>query len=204
MLDFQQIIHQNNFINSQQLFEHFKEKAWNRWVDEYIQESHEIYGEITCQGFFGGFQFVIDMTNDWVEPEFPRCNLPDTRVVVGFGLSTTPADKANRTTMRSYWRHTPLMYERFGCRYNKGHLIAHSMGGPIDVNLFPQIEHINLGRSEKGKKFRSMEKYIAAHPGTFVFARLVYHDFSDCPHELEYGYCDETMLPVVETFPNRS
>ena len=70
------------------------------------------------------------------------------------------------------------MYARFGAKYNKGHFIAHGMGEAIDVNLFPQIEHINLGRSQEGKRYRQMERYITSHPGTFVFSKPVYEDFS--------------------------
>jgi hypothetical protein len=198
MLDFQKLITETKASTPQELFNSFKNKLWELWASEYARESNDLYGDITCQGFWGGFQFVIDLTD-----LDPRDGLPETRVVVAFGVSTTPAIQKNRDTMKTYWRHVPLLFERYGAQYNKGHFIAHSMGGPIDVNLFPQIAHINLGRSERGKNFRKMEKYAAGNPGTFVFARPVYGDLTDCPVSLEYGYCDTSMKPVLEIFPNR-
>lgn len=202
MLSFREILNAHDLTSPQAIFELFKEDGWAYWVDEYVKDSRYCYGDITCQGFWGGFEYVIDQNTPFEIPEYPCSPVPIDRVVAAFGISTSPASLSDQKTMRNYWAHTYL-YDRFGAKYNKGHLIACSMGGPIDVNLFPQIEHINLGRSAQGKRFREMERYISAHPGIFVFARPVYGDFSDCPYALEYGYCDESLTFVTETFPNR-
>lgn len=201
MLPFSEILSAHYLPTPQAIFELFKEDGWGYWVDEYVKDSHYQYGDITCQGFWGGFQYVIDQTTPWETPEFPASTLPQDRVVVAFGISTAPADQGDRKILRKYWEHAYL-YNRFGARYNKGHLIARSMGGPIDCNIFPQLECVNLGHKGYGG-FREMERYVAAHPGIFVFARPVYGDFSDCPFALEYGYCDDSLQFVTETFPNR-
>lgn len=198
MLDFETIIKSTGSTTPAELFDHFKNELWGLWAEEYARESSDLYGDITCQGFWGGFQFIIDLTD-----LDPCPGLPETRVVAAFGVSTLAAVQKNRDTMKTYWRHVPLLFERYGATYNKGHFIAHSMGGPIDVNLFPQIAHVNLGKSPEGKRFRTMEKYVASRPGTFVFARPVYCDLTDCPLALEFGYCDDSMQPIFDTYPNR-
>lgn len=203
VLDFNAIIREINAVTPQELFLHFKEERWNAWIDEYLSDSFGYSGEITCQGFWGGFQFIIDHTSDWEPADYPKSNLPEDRVVAAFGLSTVRADDQNKTIMQSFRKGTNKLFERYGAVYNRGHLIAHSMGGPIDVNLFPQLEHVNLGRSPEGSKYRKMERYITAHPGTFVFSRPIYGDFSECPFAFEYGYCDADMKMITETFPNR-
>ena len=203
MLNFKEIIREIEAKTPQDIFNHFKESKWKAWVDEYLQESHGFSGDITCQGFWGGFQFILDHTSDWKPAEFPTCNIPEDRVIAAFGISTAVANKLNRKIMANFRKDTPKLFDRFGAIYNKGHFIAHAMGGPIDINLFPQIAHVNLGRSTEGKMFRSMEKYITSHPGTFVFSRPVYGDFSECPIALEYGYCEANMEMVYKIFPNR-
>ncbi|HEX8831883.1 MAG TPA: hypothetical protein VF705_11995, partial [Longimicrobium sp.] len=60
--------------------------------------------------------------------------------------------------------------------------MAHSMGGSLDINIFPQRSAVNRGRSPEGKRYRAMERYAAAHPGTFVFSRPLYGDHTWVPH----------------------
>lgn len=86
--------------------------------------------------------------------------------------------------------------------YDKGHFIGRSMGGGLDVNLFPQRAHLNRGQSSAGKEFRAMETYAAAHPGTFVFARPIYADVSWVPAYLEYGVLKANGTVWVEQFEN--
>jgi len=70
------------------------------------------------------------------------------------------------------------------------------------VNLFPQRLELNRGRSPEGKKYRSMERYAAAHPGTFVFSRFWYTDPSWVPVSLEYGLLRPDGTFWVERFTN--
>jgi hypothetical protein len=203
MLDFQQIIIQANLSSVEDLYGHFYNPGWNDWVDEYQNDSFGYLGDVTCQGF-GGFQFVLDWTESSSSHEYPCCNLPETRVIVSYGISKEKkADLTDRKIMKQYLGNSGKIYAHFGPKYNKGHFIAASMGGAIDINLFPQVEHINLGRSAEGKRYREMERYVTSHPGTFVFSRPVYKDFSVCPFTIEYGYCDNNMRFVTETFTNK-
>ena len=45
------------------------------------------------------------------------------------------------------------------CRRDKGHFIAHAIGGGLDMNIFSQARDLNRGISEQGKVYRLMERY---------------------------------------------
>lgn len=47
--------------------------------------------------------------------------------------------------------------------YHRGHAIPHTLGGPLDINLVPQLGAINVG------PFRAIEKQAVATPGSFYF-----------------------------------
>jgi hypothetical protein len=62
-----------------------------------------------------------------------------------------------------------------------GYFIAHSLGGGMDINLFPQKRIVNRGYSPEGSLFRKMENYALRHPDTLVFSRPIYFDDSWYP-----------------------
>lgn len=86
--------------------------------------------------------------------------------------------------------------------FDKGHALAHAMGGGLDENLFPQNPELNRGRSPEGRIYRKMERYVAKHPGTFAFSRLIYDDSSWVPSSLEFGILMQTHELWVEWFQN--
>jgi hypothetical protein len=55
-----------------------------------------------------------------------------------------------------------------GPRYHRGHAIPHTLGGPTDINLVPQLGAINIG------PFRRLEKLAVATPGSFYFTYWSY------------------------------
>jgi hypothetical protein len=65
----------------------------------------------------------------------------------------------------------------------KGHLIANSFGGGMDINLIPQLGVMNNG------KFKSIEyfarKFAQENIKSFYSVRAFYKDESDTPHKLE-------------------
>ncbi len=83
-----------------------------------------------------------------------------------------------------------------------GHYFAHAVGGNIYTNIFPQKREINQGKSEKGKVYREMERYIAKNDGIFFFSRPIYFDFSYRPYILEFGYLTKDFKWKVEYFEN--
>jgi hypothetical protein len=201
MLNFKHILQQTGITGVQQLYDHFADKGWESWVDEYQKDSYGYLGQVTCQNYWG-FQFALDFTEDIYPQEYDFSNLPETRVIVAYGISNEKADGVHRKRMKRYLGNSGKVYAHFGPGYTKGHFIANRMGGAIDINLYPQIGHINMGRSTAGKRYVAMEKYVWNNPGTFVFCRPIYKDFSVRPYEIEYGYCDSSMNWAIETFTN--
>ncbi len=55
-----------------------------------------------------------------------------------------------------------------GQRYHRGHAIPHTLGGPTDINLVPQLGSVNVG------PFRPLEKKAVATPGSFYFTYWKY------------------------------
>src|SRR6267154_6075918 len=94
----------------------------------------------------------------------------------------------------------------FGRDWDKGHFIAHSIGGAVDraeANVFVQLRALNRGWSEAGKRFREMEAYCEANPGTFCFNRPIYDDQTARPAFFEFGLVKREGRLWVECFSNR-
>jgi len=67
----------------------------------------------------------------------------------------------------------------------KGHVIAASLGGGLDINLIPQARSVNRG---KGSQWASIERELAKRPGSAVAIHLIYSDNSQRPASFEFGY----------------
>lgn len=75
----------------------------------------------------------------------------------------------------------------------KGHVIATSLGGGMDINLIPQARSVNRG---KGSQWASIERELAKRPGSAVAIRLVYSDDSQGPASFEFGYESDSGFRV--------
>ncbi len=102
-------------------------------------------------------------------------------------LSPTPSQrKRGAKTFREYYP-----------RRDRGHAFAHTMGGEMDINFFPQLAAVNkrfrAGAGvlwnwgpRQGMNWRELEEYASAHP-SFCFVRFVYQDAGSIPAQLDYG-----------------
>jgi hypothetical protein len=94
----------------------------------------------------------------------------------------------------------------FGRAWDKGHFIAHSLGGAVDqaeVNVFAQRRDLNRGWSVAGKRYRKMERYCELNEDTFCFSRPIYIDQSAKPALLEFGVLKGESEFWVECFDNQ-
>jgi hypothetical protein len=147
-----------------------------------------------------GYTFLYDFNSgmDWDDS---AGELQEDRAVAAYGRSQRAEEPRDASRQKGF----PLSPRDDWCGtpYDRGHLMAHAAGGPMDVNFFPQRADLNRGRTEEGKRFRAMERYCVEHPGTFVFARLLYGDLSWRPDFVEYGMLREDGVLEVERFDNR-
>lgn len=163
------------------------------WMEEY--ESRVADSNIH-QIDIGSHAFLFDFTS-----ALGGGDLQEDRVVAAYGCSTAPADRRDASRMRGYLGPTAAIY---GDGTDKGHFIAHSMGGDdLDtINWFPQERRLNRGWSEEGRLYRSLEGYCSRAPGTFFFSRPIYQDLSVRPAFLEVGLLRQGALEV-HLFDNR-
>ena len=68
-----------------------------------------------------------------------------------------------------------------GSLYHRGHAIPHTLGGPTDINLVPQLGAINIG------PFRVLERQAVATPGAFYFTYWQYRGQSQTPVAVDQG-----------------
>lgn len=137
----------------------------------------------------GTFTWLIDATHESTLSD------PDNRLIGVYGTSTSQAGPRKKSRIAGF----PLPESLSSRRVHRGHAAGHSLGGPDEgYNLFVQTAAVNVGR-----EWRSLERYCAAHPGTFFFVRAVYLDISDIPAALEFGVIRDGVVLDVHYFENR-
>lgn len=116
-------------------------------------------------------------------------------------IAESDAQQAARAGMS--WQER--FFKTYGHDYDRGHIIAQSLGGGMDINLFPQKRTFNQRKSEEGNLYRNMETRAERSPNAFVFSRPIYADDSWVPHKIDYGVATDFQLKTLEfrTFDNR-
>ena len=119
--------------------------------------------------------------------------------------SSPPLESRINLTRRAHddgrlrgWAGTPST--AFGPGWDKGHFIAHAIGGAVDgveANVFLQRRSINRGG------YRRMEQYCAEHAGVLCFSRPLYDDLTSRPAAVEFGVLKPEMTWWVQRFSNR-
>jgi hypothetical protein len=113
----------------------------------------------------GSFEYLYDLYSELeASGEVPYDQTVENRVVAVFGTSAS-ADKSLGPRRTRGW--LGMGEDLLGANRDKGHFIAHSIGGRFDVNVFSQDRDLNRGWSAQGKLYRQMERYCQEHPGTF-------------------------------------
>jgi len=179
-----------------------REELPSLWRDAYRTYSNRPTDLVSIER--GGFEFLFDdytgLEARGVVPYDPH---HESRVVAVYGCSAPPRLKRDDHRLRGWVGATEGM---FGTGWDKGHFIAHSIGGAVlgsELNVFVQRRALNRGWSTEGKRFRAMEAYCASHPGTFCFARPIYTDGSAQPTFVEFGLLRGDGELWVDSFDNR-
>lgn len=176
-------------------------KFWRAIYIENMSRSVEL-----CRVVSGSFAYVFDDYDTMVaQGRITDDEVSESRLVVAYGQSAPPAldRKVDDRRLKGWLGPTE---QSFGRSFDKGHFIAHSIGGAVDgaeFNVFIQLRTINRGWSEAGKRYRKMETYCKNHPGVFCFSRPFYSDTASRPSWVEFGVLQENGNLWVEVFENR-
>ncbi len=169
----------------------FVEAVVAEWIREYLRATLG-RREIVEVEMASGYTYLYDSTHH------PPLDEADNRVLGAGGRSRPPAKPRDASRMRGYpspQRDSPTPVDR-------GHLIAHTIGGEYDMNLIPQDAALNRGIGDSNSRWRELERYCAAHPGTLLLVRAIYGDVSERPAELEYCVVGHDGTIRLERFVN--
>jgi hypothetical protein len=147
---------------------------------------------------YGNFDYIFD-TYQQEEPYDPSSGkIPiEARLVAAIGKSSSNQTKRDDGRLKGL---TLSAMPGPESQWDRGHYIAHSIGGTVDgneANVFLQLRSINRGR------YRKFENYCRNNPGVICFSRPIYVDTSAHPFQVEFGVVMINGEFWVETLPNR-
>lgn len=137
----------------------------------------------------------IGIAFDIVETEVDGFNylfdIAAERLLAAFGVSRgRHGEPRDRSRMAGH----PLSA---GPLYHRGHAIPHTLGGPTDINLVPQLGAINVG------PFRELEKRAVATPGSLYFTYWIYRKSRDqTPIAVDQGLLIPGRPPEIHHYRN--
>jgi hypothetical protein len=168
------------------------------WRDAYMKS---VARETNLVRFrFRSFEYICDLYSQLeLTGDVPYDQTVEDRVVAVLGTSGRAAQERETLGIRD-WAESGN--ELIGTERDRGHLMAHCIGGGLDFNVFSQKRHLNRGWSSQGKIYRQMETYCCAQPGTFCFSRPIYTDSSRVPRWLEFGVLRTDQTLWLEAFDN--
>lgn len=146
----------------------------NVWIDDYASRSKS---PDVVETTTSGFSYLFD--------------IPSGRLLAAYGVSHgRHGGKRDASRMAGH----PLSD---GPLYHRGHAIPHTLGGPTDINLVPQLGAINIG------PFRRLEKLAVATPGAFYFTYWVYpRGGSQRPTSVDQGLLIPGQSPQITPHVN--
>ena len=144
------------------------------WLDDYTQASasNDIVETTT-----DGFSYLFDVQRG--------------RLIAAWGISRGRHSGArDKARMAGH----PLSN---GALYHRGHAIPHTLGGPTDINLVPQLGAVNIG------PFRALERQVVATPGALYFTYWLYGGAnSQTPSGVEQGLLVPGAAPDIRRHAN--
>jgi hypothetical protein len=181
------------------LVEALSEELSYAWLESYkAMTRHPVN---VCRLYHGAFRYIYDNYSELERSgRVPYSTTIEDRVVAVYGRSGPRSDLRERRRLRGWLGPTTKVFD---AATDKGHFIAHTAGGGLAVNIFPQRRDINRGWSSRGRVYRCMERCCLLNAGTFCFSRAIYDDDSSRPAEIEFGILLDRDMLWVERFENR-
>ncbi len=202
MIDYAEVVRQAGNLGYEEFISFLQERLPYVWRDAYLLLTPRPTEIVRFR--HGTFEYIFD---DYGSLEargvVSSSKYEQARLVVAHGRSEPRPRRRDDSRLRGWAGHTE---HNFGKAWDKGHFIAHSLGGTVDgveANVFVQRRDLNRGWSKEGRRFRSMEKYCNEHARTFCFARPIYSDGTDRPGFLEFGLIKRNGELWVECFDNQ-
>jgi len=198
MVDYEALLHDARLERSTNVVSYLRDYLPFKWRDLYLTAVSRPTNIVRfmCRSF----EYFFDLYSELeAAGEVAYDQTVEDRVVAVFGTSTRADEPRDGIRMRGWLGETG---DILGVTRDKGHFIAHCMGGGLEVNVLSQDRKLNRGWSPQGKTYRQMEKYCQEHPGTFCFSRPIYSDGSSVPRWLEFGVLKENETLWVEVFDN--
>lgn len=174
------------------------------WIEEYVDATDHPTNTLAVD--LDEFRYIIDAWDLLVAGgEVEEDGVTESRLVAVLGNSCAP--RRTRGFEDARLRGWPMYPDDDPSQlYDRGHFIAHSMGGAVDgveLNVFRQRRDLNRGWSEEGKEYRKMEAYCAANPGVFCFSRPIYAGRNAFPSVLEFGVLKQDGSLWCRRFSNQ-
>jgi hypothetical protein len=167
------------------------------WEDRYLAMAERTSHIVVFR--YGTFDYIFDSFQEQERFDPGRGRLPvEARLVAAIGTSVPKRTKRDDGRLRGIT--LSAMPGPESSPWDRGHFIAHSIGGSVDgneANVFLQLRSVNRGR------YRSMESYCRKNPGVLCFSRPLYTDTSAHPTEVEFGVLKPEGDLWVERMPNR-
>lgn len=169
-----------------------------KWRELYVEQTPHVTNIVRFH--YNTFEYFYDLHFE-LEPsgDVSHSQTVEDRLVGVIGVSAPTTGPRNPSRLRG-WVGTTEKY--IGKDRDKGHFMAHYIGGGLDVNVFSQDRALNRGWSAQGRIYRRMEAYCYEHPGTLCFSRPVYADGTSVPRWLEFGLARDDGTIWVEVFDN--
>jgi len=163
-LDYKAVLREARVECGTSLVAYLRQHLPFRWRDVYVATLSRPTNIVRqCRSFEYFFDIYSELE---LIGEVPYDQTVEDRVVAVLGTSASPDEPRDATRMRGWLGETG---ELVGATRDKGHFIAHCIGGGLDVNVFSQDRKLNRGWSPQGEVYRQMERYCQEHPGTFAF-----------------------------------
>ena len=169
-----------------------------KWRELYVEQTPHVTNIVRFH--YNTFEYFYDLYSE-LEASGGVVYSPtiEDRLAGVIGVSAPTTGPRNPTRLRGWVGPTE---KYLGKGRDKGHFMAHYIGGGLDVNVFSQDRALNRGWSAQGKVYRRMEAYCHEHPGTLCFCRPIYAGDTSVPRWLEFGLVRENGTLWVETFDN--
>ncbi|MCL4820263.1 MAG: DNA/RNA non-specific endonuclease [Vicinamibacteria bacterium] len=180
------------------MVEFLREELPYAWFERYAQMTPHAANVLRTE--VAGFEYLFDTPEELVRAgSLAAADAVQDRLVGVHGLSRVATDDRAKSKARlDGAERGPARFVDGGRdAYDRGHAMAHSFGGGLDINLVPQLASVN-----RRGLWRQMERYAQQNAGSYVFCACIYLGMSGHPAFIEYGVLRRDCTLWINVFRN--